>query len=68
MIRISISANCYKKIQDETKLMQEQIVSELGLSPADKDVVVLYDGEKGNQVNNQIISHIFNFWINQFLL
>lgn len=30
--------------------MQKQIVSELGLNPADKDVVVLYDGEKANQV------------------
>lgn len=54
MIRI-FPANCYKKIQDETKLMQEQIVNDLGLSPADKDVIVLYDGEKSNQVNNQFI-------------
>lgn len=29
--------------------MQDQIQQELGLSPVDKEVVVLYEGEKGEQ-------------------
>lgn len=31
---------------DETKEMQEQIKNALGLDPVDKEVVVLYTGEK----------------------
>lgn len=37
---------CYKKVQEETKQMQDAIQAELGLSPIEKEVVVLYDGEK----------------------
>lgn len=37
---------CYKKVIDETKLMQDKIQEELKLSPVEKEVVVLYDGEK----------------------
>lgn len=44
-----VSAHCYQKVQDETKLIQEKIASDLGLNPDDKDVVVLYDGEKGSE-------------------
>lgn len=29
--------------------MQEKIQQELGLDPVDKEVIVLYDGEKGEQ-------------------
>lgn len=67
LIRNPISANCYKKIQEETKLMQQQIENELGLNPVDEDVVVLYDGEKNNQVNNQIISNVFKRETDTFL-
>lgn len=31
--------------------MQEKIQQELGLDPVDKEVIVLYDGEKGEQPN-----------------
>jgi large subunit ribosomal protein L32 len=37
---------CYKKVIDETKEMQETIQNELQLSPVEKEVVVLYQGEK----------------------
>lgn len=68
LVRYSISANCYKRIREETKLMQQQIETELGLNPVDKDVVVLYDGEKDSQVdNNQITSNVFKHETNKFL-
>ncbi|XP_018564249.1 39S ribosomal protein L32, mitochondrial [Anoplophora glabripennis] len=37
---------CYKKVMDETKAMQEAIQEELKLEPVEKEVVVLYEGEK----------------------
>lgn len=37
---------CYKKVIDETKAMQDQIQNELKLEPVEKEVVVLYQGEK----------------------
>lgn len=40
------TANCYKKVIEETKLMQEKIKNSLGLEPVDKEVVILYDGER----------------------
>lgn len=40
------AAHCYKRVMDETKQMQEKIIDKLGLSPDDKSVVVLYDGER----------------------
>lgn len=46
---ISKSAHCYENVRLETKQMQNQIQKELGLSPVDKEVVVLYEGEKGDQ-------------------
>lgn len=39
-------ATCYKKVLDETKAMQEKIQEELKLEPVEKEVVVLYEGEK----------------------
>lgn len=39
-------ANCYKRVMDETKQMQEKITNQLGLDPVEKEVVVLYDGER----------------------
>nr|CAG4643619.1 EOG090X0IGM [Ilyocryptus agilis] len=38
--------NCYEKVKTETSTMQEQMIKELGLNPIDKEVVILYDGEK----------------------
>lgn len=35
---------------DETKMMQAKIEEKLGLNPVDKSVVVLYEGEKQEQV------------------
>lgn len=40
---------CYKRVKEETKAMQEQIISNLQLDAVDKEVVVLYDGEKSQQ-------------------
>lgn len=40
------SANCYKRVMDETQAMQQKIEQQLGLNPDDKEVVVLYDGER----------------------
>lgn len=34
--------------------MQEKIQEELGLNPVDKGVIVLYDGEKQEQVSAEI--------------
>lgn len=42
-------ATCYKKVIDETKAMQEAIQAELKLEPVEKEVVVLYEGEKGGK-------------------
>lgn len=41
--------HCYDKIQEETKLMQGEIQKELEINPIEKEVVVLYDGEKQQQ-------------------
>ncbi|XP_071453228.1 large ribosomal subunit protein bL32m [Hetaerina americana] len=38
--------NCYAKVKQETEAIQEAIQNRLGLSPIEKDVVVLYEGEK----------------------
>lgn len=40
---------CYKKVIDETKAMQDAIQNELKLEPVEKEIVVLYDGEKDKQ-------------------
>lgn len=34
------------KVKEETEAMQEAIQNELKLDPVDKEIVVLYDGEK----------------------
>lgn len=41
-----LPAGCYKKVKAETEAMQEAIQKELQLDPVDKEVVVLYDGER----------------------
>lgn len=40
---------CYEKVRKETELMQEKIKDELKLTPIESEVVVLYDGEKGEK-------------------
>lgn len=37
---------CYKKVIEETQVMQDAIQNELCLEPVENEVVVLYDGEK----------------------
>lgn len=44
-----LSANCYKKVKDETTEFQEEIEKVLGLDPIEKEVIVLYKGEKSKQ-------------------
>lgn len=41
-----IIENCYTKVMDETTSMQQQIIEQLKLDPVDKEVIVLYKGEK----------------------
>lgn len=43
-----LCGHCYLKIKEQTTQMQEKIVAELGLEPIDKEVVLLYKGEKEN--------------------
>ncbi|XP_054734504.1 39S ribosomal protein L32, mitochondrial [Anastrepha obliqua] len=38
--------HCYKKVEQETRLMQDKIQEKLGLEPVEHEVVVLYEGEK----------------------
>ncbi|KAF5304343.1 hypothetical protein FQA39_LY09722 [Lamprigera yunnana] len=44
-------ATCYKKVIAETTQMQESIQNELKLTPVEKEVVVLYAGEKDQYPN-----------------
>lgn len=53
-VNISLSHNighCYEKIKLETKEMQDAIQKELGLSPVEENVIVLYDGEKDQKTD-----------------
>lgn len=43
----TICATCYNKVRKETNEIKEKIMKKIGLSPDDKQVVVLYDGESG---------------------
>uniref|UniRef100_A0A6V7HR38 39S ribosomal protein L32, mitochondrial n=1 Tax=Bracon brevicornis TaxID=1563983 RepID=A0A6V7HR38_9HYME len=38
--------HCYGRVKAETKEMQDAIEKNLGIEPVEKDVVVLYEGEK----------------------
>ncbi|XP_034661210.1 39S ribosomal protein L32, mitochondrial [Drosophila subobscura] len=40
---------CYNKVLKETEDMQAKIQEKLGLDPIDKEVIVLYEGEKAEQ-------------------
>ncbi|XP_008558929.1 39S ribosomal protein L32, mitochondrial [Microplitis demolitor] len=41
--------HCYNKVKLVTKDMQETIIKTLGLEPVEKEVVVLFEGEKENK-------------------
>lgn len=45
----TLCAGCYKKVKEETELIQEKIQKELKLDPVENEVVILYDGEKNEQ-------------------
>lgn len=42
-----LCAHCYDKVRKETALIKEKIEAELKLDIVESEVVVLYDGEKG---------------------
>uniref|UniRef100_A0A8D9BIS7 Large ribosomal subunit protein bL32m n=1 Tax=Cacopsylla melanoneura TaxID=428564 RepID=A0A8D9BIS7_9HEMI len=46
--RKTLCGSCYAKVKEETTKLQDKIVESLGLSPVEKEVVVLYKGEKEN--------------------
>ncbi|XP_061400636.1 large ribosomal subunit protein bL32m [Musca vetustissima] len=46
--------HCYNKVRDETKQMQDKIQEQLGLNPIEQDVVVLYEGERGEQPSEML--------------
>lgn len=41
-----ISANCYSKIKEETSALQDKMIKEQGLNPIDKEIAILYQGER----------------------
>lgn len=43
--------HCYEKVKLETKEIQEAIKKELGLSSVEKNVIILYDGEKDDKTH-----------------
>lgn len=45
-----ILAFCFEKVMKETEEMNSIIEEKLGLDPVDKSVIVLYEGEKQEQV------------------
>ncbi|XP_046635367.1 39S ribosomal protein L32, mitochondrial-like [Daphnia pulicaria] len=44
--------NCYSKVKAETTILQEQMIKELGINPVEKEVAIVYQGEK-NQFNDE---------------
>ncbi|EZA48062.1 hypothetical protein DMN91_005960 [Ooceraea biroi] len=52
-----LCGHCYEKVKIETKEMQDAIQKELRLEPVEKDVIVLYDGERDEKTDE--------FWKNQ---
>lgn len=46
--------NCYARIRSETQLMQDKIQEKLQLNPIEDEVIVLYDGEKPEQVTDTV--------------
>lgn len=52
LISVYHIGNCYEKVKLETKEMQEAIQKELGLSPVEENVIVLYSGEKESRTDD----------------
>ncbi|KAJ8931930.1 hypothetical protein NQ314_015110 [Rhamnusium bicolor] len=50
-LRTCNTSTCYKKVIEETKVIQETIQNHLKLEPVEKEVVVLYEGEKDDKSN-----------------
>jgi len=41
---------CYERVKKETNEMKDEIQKGIGLNPIEEDVIVLYEGEKLEQV------------------
>ncbi|XP_011875994.1 PREDICTED: 39S ribosomal protein L32, mitochondrial [Vollenhovia emeryi] len=52
-----LCGHCYEKVKLETQEMQDAIQEGLGLNPVEKDVIVLYEGERNSETEK--------FWKNQ---
>ncbi|KAL6260089.1 39S ribosomal protein L32, mitochondrial [Pogonomyrmex barbatus] len=52
-----LCGHCYERVKLETKKIQAAIQEELGLSPVEENVIILYDGEKDSKSDE--------FWKNQ---
>lgn len=61
MYGLYILANCYKRVNDETKELQEIIEKELGLEPVEQEVIVLYKGERTKQPEEFWNVNYYNF-------
>ncbi|CAO1422168.1 unnamed protein product [Diamesa serratosioi] len=46
-----LCAHCYENVRKETELIKEKIEKQLKLDPVDSEVIVLYDGEKGEHAS-----------------
>ncbi|KAG5671113.1 hypothetical protein PVAND_001327 [Polypedilum vanderplanki] len=44
--KVCLCPNCYQRVREETKEIQDKIMQKLKIDPVEKDVIVLYDGEK----------------------
>ncbi|KAG8193292.1 hypothetical protein JTE90_003779 [Oedothorax gibbosus] len=42
----TVCGNCYEKVKEETKYMQEAVFKELKLDPINKEVVILYENDR----------------------
>ncbi|CAH2071178.1 unnamed protein product, partial [Iphiclides podalirius] len=48
-----LCANCYKRVENETKEIQAKIQEKLGNNPIEQDVIVLYEGENVTKTPNE---------------
>lgn len=55
-------ANCYSKVKAETTVLQEKMIQELGLDPVDKEIAIVYQGER-NQFDDEFfkVHHVIGF-------
>ncbi|XP_076346481.1 mitochondrial ribosomal protein L32 [Tachypleus tridentatus] len=49
----TICGNCYEKVKQETRLLQEEIQKDLSLEPVEKEVVIVYQKEPKDYMNVQ---------------